>query len=408
MIMKKILTLIIGLLILTPCASFGQPKAQRLIKRAKTHALSEKAVKRSAKEALILQEKRAAGLIKRQEEQELKALSEQVGQRIRGRANSALKVRYNSLNEQQALRFDPDFTVNPKTIVYQALDNNPRDIMAALSEMQKLRSRSGDDANPAYFQLFSTLYYKKNLKVMTPHMKKFFEQVANRNSNSLEKDVILRMKKLFAQKHLLSTKGLGHVKQNHLRLRYLKNVDQVNDLNFSPDELIFAFEQPFSEIATDFSIGHIGAYSRVIVDHYSIPLRSYDYDLDTVTELYKQLLTADRTGKGITVVFDQKSRNLAIHSPNKQVWLRITPHEYASPRRLHIHLNEVRQLTFSTSKGRQFNDRVLFNVSIPIFWRATISPKTGEQYDLYEKMILSPVYKLGKDKNVTVIKGKLF
>lgn len=411
--MKKILTLIIGLLVLTPCASFAQPKAKRLIQRAKTHAASERATQRAAKEAVGLQQKRAASLIKRQQALELNELSERFGLRVQERvvrtnSKESRELRKEQLRKQRAAEFLANRDFNLKDAVTQIIDNHPNDIIAALYDMRKLRRKRGDDANPEYFQFFATAYYKKNLKTLTPHMYEFFGQVAKRNSKSLEKDVMLRLKELFSKKHLLATKGLHNAKEIHLRLRYLKNVEQVNDLNFSPDELIFAFEQKITSLPQDFSIGHIHPYSKIIIGKSRVSLQHYDYDLARITEMYKQLLTKDGTGEGMTVVFDQKTRNLAIYSPDKKVWLRITPHEYASPNRLHIHLNEVRYLQVSAPDGRKFNDRVLFNVSIPIFPQAAFSTRNGRKYDLYEKMILVPVYNLDKEKGIIVRKGNIF
>ena len=411
--MKQIFALIVTVLILNPCLAFCQPKAKRAIQRMSKHTTSARAQERAAKEIVNLQKRRAESLAKRQEALELNQLSEQFGLRVQERIvkknSKESRLHRKELRrkwEQSLLEQGTDFKL--KEALTNIVQRHQDDVIAALYDMRKMRRKRGDDANPEYFQLFATIYYKQHLKTLTPHMYEFFGRIAKTHANSLEKEVILRMKDLFAQKSALLTKGLHNAKVDHLRLRYLKNVGKLNDLNFNPDDLIFAYEQKISALDPNFSIRHINANTKIYIGKERIPLIQYDYDLARITELYKQLLNKDGSAQDLTVVFDQKTRNLAIYNKDKQVWLRITPHEYASVNRLHIHLNEVRRLGFTLSDGTRFHDRVLFNVSIPILPKAAKESWGGKTYDLYEKMILTPVYNLDKDPAATVHRGNIF
>lgn len=411
--MKQIFALIVTVLILNPCLAFCQPKAKRAIQRMSKHTTSARAQERAAKEIVNLQKRRAESLAKRQEALELNQLSEQFGLRVQERIikknSKENRLRRKELRrqlQQEQLLQNKDFKL--KEALTNIIERQPDDIIAALYDMRKMRRKRGDDANPDYFQLFATIYYKKHLKTLTPHMYEFFGRIAKTHANSLEKEVILRMKDLFAQKSALLTKGLHNAKVDHLRLRYLKNVGKLNDLNFNPDDLIFAYEQKISALDPNFSIRHINANTKIYIGKERIPLIQYDYDLARITELYKQLLNKDGSAQDLTVVFDQKTRNLAIYNKDKQVWLRITPHEYASVNRLHIHLNEVRHIKCQAPDGTQFDGRVMFNVSIPIFSQAARESFGGKYYNLYQKMVQIPVYNLTRERKTNVIHGNIF
>ena len=83
--MKQIFALIVTVLILNPCLAFCQPKAKRAIQRMSKHTTSARAQERAAKEAVLLKQRRAESLAKRQEALELNQLSEQFGLRVQER-----------------------------------------------------------------------------------------------------------------------------------------------------------------------------------------------------------------------------------------------------------------------------------------------------------------------------------
>ena len=183
---------------------------------------------------------------------------------------------------------------------------------------------------------------------------------------------MLRMQELFSQKQGLLNSGL-RLKAERLRLRYLKNVSRANDLNFNPEDLIFAYEQKVSALPPDFAIRHITANTQIYIGREKIPLSFYSYDISYITELYKQLLNKDGSADDITVILDKTSRQIALYNKDKQVWIRVTPHEYASVNKLHTR---------------------------PYFG--------GKNYDLYEKMVLAPAYILTREKNTNVVYGNIF
>lgn len=412
MAMRILITLLACLFILNPCPLLAQPKAQRLMQRMKGNTLSERAIARAAKEKITLQQKRAESLRKRQEALELNQLSEQFGLRVKERIvkknskeNRQLRKELRRKQQEKTLFANPNF--NLKDALTNIIERHPDDVVAALYDMRRMRQKRGEDANPEYFRLFAIVYYKQHLNTLTQHMYDFFDRVAQTGFKSLEKDVVLRMQELFTQKQKLLNSGM-RIKANCLRLRYLKNVSQTNDLNFSPEDLILAYEQKISALPPSFSIRHITGNTRINIGRKKIPLAWYDHDISHITELYKQLLNKDGSADDITVVLDRQSGQIALYNKDKQVWIRVTSHEYASAGNLHIHLNEVRQLDLELPNGEHFKDRVLFNVIIPILPRATRPYFGGKYYNLYEKMVLAPAYNLMREKKTNVIYGNIF
>ncbi len=369
--MKKKITLLAGLLFLFPAWADAQPKAARWFqKTAKTKPLSERAAARAAKEKHL---------------------------------KKARPKPRPSVQGEQAERFQL------KEALANLIERNPDDIIAALHQMRKMRLKRGAEGNPEYFQQFATIYYKKHLKTLTPHMYEFFGQVGKRHSNSLEKDVILRMRYLFARRDaILSAWRNSPGGVDRLRLRYLKHVDKLDDRNFNPEALIFSYEHKLTSFTEPVAIRHINMGSKFYIGRNKVPVAGFDYDISYITELYKYLLNKDGSADGITAVFDPASRQIALYSPDRTVWIRVTPHEYASVNRLHVHLNQTRTIQYKDAGGNNRTEMMLINMSIPIMPSAAINPKNKRPYNLYEKLILAPIRLLEKDPGAKVIKGPIF
>lgn len=368
----------------------------------------------SSKTAGSIRQKSAQRLID-PEEKSLNQLSAELGIRIKERVQSGRqKARTRTLKEEMARKQEETARQTAAerfhlhTVITNIVQRHPDNIMDGLYEMRKLRKKRGDTANPAYFKTFASVYYKQHLNVLTPHIDALFSRVANLGYNSLETDVILRMEELFSkQKELLSI-GLSNGSKKNLRLRYLKDIGTLNDLNFDPDSFIFAYEQSLYALSAQGGIRHISPLTQIYIGRDKIPLAHYNYDLAYVTELYKQLLTENGKADGISVVFDPEKRIMMMYAPHKQVWIRLTPHEFASTSNIHLHLNEVRTISFLTKQGKRITESVLFNIYIPIKEESARMIWHGKYYNLYEKMVLEPINSLKKENNVTITEGHLF
>ena len=342
---------------------------------------------------------------RRREEAALNRLSQEVGERVSQRVSQQRKARQiahaKKTNNPDKVKF------RMKDALTDIIARNPKDIMAAWAQMNALRIKRGAANNPDFFQQFATLYYKENLHTLTPHMYQFFGQVGRARSPRLEKEVLGRIKELLALKKELMAQVFPGGQESRLRLRYLKNLESVNGEAFDPKALIFSYEQKLTDSYNAVSIRHIKPNSVLRIGRNKYPVADFNGSLDDILELYKFLLDKKSAPEGITALFDPKTKQLALYSKDKKVWLRVTPHEYSSLNRLHLHVNEIKNITLVVN-GHHTPQSVMFNVFVPISPMFGNSMRHGKEADFYQKMILAPVEALKNTPGVNVITGSIF
>lgn len=343
---------------------------------------------------------------RRREEAELNRLSEDLGVRVTQRV---VKQRTAKQVAHAKKVNAPDKNVNfsLKEALINIVMRNPNDVMSAWAQMNAMRIKRGAANNPDYFQQFATIYYKDNLRTLTPHMYQFFGQVAKARSPRLEKEVLARMKELFAQQRDLMAQVFPNGQEGRLRLRYLKNLESVNGEAFDPKALIFSYEQKLTDSYNMVSIRHIKPNSVLRIGRNKYPVADFNGSLDDILELYKFLLDKKSSPEGITAIFDPKTKQMALYSKDKSVWLRVTPHEYSSVNRLHVHVNEIKNISLTTH-GQTATQQVMFNFFVPISPMSASGMRHGKAEDFYQKMVLAPVEELKKMPEVNVIIGSIF
>lgn len=342
----------------------------------------------------------------RREEAALTRLSDDVGERI---TQQAVKQRTTKQAAHAKKVNAPDKNVpfHLKEALTDIVMRNPKDVMAAWAQMNSLRIKRGAVKNPDYFQQFATIYYKDNLRTLTPHMYQFFGQVAKARSPRLEKEVLGRMKELFALEGDLMAQVFPGGQDTRLRLRYLKNLESVNGEAFDPKALIFSYEQKLTDSYNMVSIRHIKPNSVLRIGRNKYPVANFNGNLDDILELYKFLLDKKSSPEGLTVIFDPKTKQMALYSKDKNVWLRVTPHEYSALNRLHIHINEIKTVNLVTN-GHPSPQQVMFNFFVPISPESGSGLRHWKAEDFYQKMVLAPVEELKKTPGVNVIIGSIF
>lgn len=342
----------------------------------------------------------------RREEAALTRLSDDVGERI---TQQAVKQRTAKQVAHAKKVNAPDKNVpfHLKEALTDIVMRNPKDVMAAWAQMNSLRIKRGAVKNPDYFQQFATIYYKDNLRTLTPHMYQFFGQVAKARSPRLEKEVLGRMKELFALEGDLMAQVFPGGQDTRLRLRYLKNLESVNGEAFDPKALIFSYEQKLTDSYNMVSIRHIKPNSVLRIGRNKYPVANFNGNLDDILELYKFLLDKKSSPEGLTVIFDPKTKQMALYSKDKSVWLRVTPHEYSALNRLHIHINEIKTVNLVTN-GHPSPQQVMFNFFVPISPESGSGLRHWKAEDFYQKMVLAPVEELKKTPGVNVIIGSIF
>ena len=342
----------------------------------------------------------------RREEAALTRLSDDVGERI---TQQAVKQRTakQAAHAKKVNAPDKNVPFHLKEALTDIVMRNPKDVMAAWAQMNSLRIKRGAVKNPDYFQQFATIYYKDNLRTLTPHMYQFFGQVAKARSPRLEKEVLGRMKELFALEGDLMAQVFPGGQDTRLRLRYLKNLESVNGEAFDPKALIFSYEQKLTDSYNMVSIRHIKPNSVLRIGRNKYPVANFNGNLDDILELYKFLLDKKSSPEGLTVIFDPKTKQMALYSKDKSVWLRVTPHEYSALNRLHIHINEIKTVNLVTN-GHPSPQQVMFNFFVPISPEAGSGLRHWKAEDFYQKMVLAPVEELKKTPGVNVIIGSIF
>ena len=342
----------------------------------------------------------------RREEAALNRLSDDVGERI---TQQAVKQRTakQAAHAKKVNAPDKNVPFHLKEALTDIVMRNPKDVMAAWAQMNSLRIKRGAVKNPDYFQQFATIYYKDNLRTLTPHMYQFFGQVAKARSPRLEKEVLGRMKELFALESDLMAQVFPGGQDTRLRLRYLKNLESVNGEAFDPKALIFSYEQKLTDSYNMVSIRHIKPNSVLRIGRNKYPVANFNGNLDDILELYKFLLDKKSSPEGLTVIFDPKTKQMALYSKDKSVWLRVTPHEYSALNRLHIHINEIKTVNLVTN-GHPSPQQVMFNFFVPISPESGSGLRHWKAEDFYQKMVLAPVEELKKTPGVNVIIGSIF
>lgn len=378
---------------------------QTAVTRKAVHNQQASAKKAKGKKARV---KNAAleRINQRREEAALTRLSDDVGERI---TQQAVKQRTakQAAHAKKVNAPDKNVPFHLKEALTDIVMRNPKDVMAAWAQMNSLRIKRGAVKNPDYFQQFATIYYKDNLRTLTPHMYQFFGQVAKARSPRLEKEVLGRMKELFALEGDLMAQVFPGGQDTRLRLRYLKNLESVNGEAFDPKALIFSYEQKLSDSYNMVSIRHIKPNSVLRIGRNKYPVANFNGNLDDILELYKFLLDKKSSPEGLTAIFDPKTKQMALYSKDKSVWLRVTPHEYSALNRLHIHINEIKTVNLVTN-GHPSPQQVMFNFFVPISPESGSGLRHGKAEDFYQKMVLAPVEELKKTPGVNVIIGSIF
>lgn len=388
----------------TQATQTAQP-GQAATTRKAVHNQQASAKKAKGKKARV---KNAAleRINQRREEAALTRLSDDVGERI---TQQAVKQRTakQAAHAKKVNAPDKNVPFHLKEALTDIVMRNPKDVMAAWAQMNSLRIKRGAVKNPDYFQQFATIYYKDNLRTLTPHMYQFFGQVAKARSPRLEKEVLGRMKELFALEGDLMAQVFPGGQDTRLRLRYLKNLESVNGEAFDPKALIFSYEQKLTDSYNMVSIRHIKPNSVLRIGRNKYPVANFNGNLDDILELYKFLLDKKSSPEGLTVIFDPKTKQMALYSKDKSVWLRVTPHEYSALNRLHIHINEIKTVNLVTN-GHPSPQQVMFNFFVPISPESGSGLRHWKAEDFYQKMVLAPVEELKKTPGVNVIIGSIF
>ena len=265
--------------------------------------------------------------------------------------------------------------------------------------------------NNALFSEFITKYYSRNFGDLSPHLKTFFDRVSMLQDRELELQVTKRVSYLAQNKLLLALAALPDrpdLPERAFRLRYLSDISQLTAGNFRPEQLVLSMEWSMSpNLQKDLPLRHVNAAATVNIGKQTYPVYNYNGPLDYIALLYRYLINGNHKNRPLTVIFDETSRAMAIYNENRTFWLRLSSHEYSSPERLHMHLNEQRTVNFINIYGVERTETINCNLFIPLATPEDL-PKHGVQEFLYQKLILNPIKSWKGNDHVTVENRPIF
>lgn len=259
-----------------------------------------------------------------------------------------------------------------------------------------------------FFEAFATAYYKRHFMVLTPHLRELFAKTEQQRSRDLEMRLIKRMRFLAENRDNFRAVFAPNIPKAGMRMRYVKDLSQLTPSGFNARDLAFSFERKMNPGQPNAAIRHVNAYSTFPVGKNTAPVYQFDGPLQHLPNLYRYLVNGKNRRADITMIFDPKARTLAVYNKDKSLWLRITPHEYSFPERLHIHLNEMRTASVTSNLGRTTQETVHFNLSIPLAAPAQLPDGVKPADYLYEQFVLNPVRHFQGDAHVTIVERSIF
>ena len=332
--------------------------------------------------------------------------SEQQLQRVDISSKIAPQLTHEELRAKKHLPRPPEQLI--RELLPEKFSEQNKDLLQSLEKLWALQDRYG---NHNLFAMFLQKYYSQNFGIISPHSQMFFNKIAALNDRELEKRVLKRFHYLAHNKDLLTLAALPQtttqLSSKAFRIRYLSDIDKITAKNFQEDLLVISIERPMSlNLQRDFSLRHISGHATLKIGQQLYPIYQFNGPLDNITMLYRFLLNGTKR-QPLTVVFDKDAKSMAIYNADRSMWLRITSHEYSFPERLHIHLNELRTITFTNCYGVEKTERVNFNLSIPLAVPENL-PGHHVQEFLYQKLIENPVKFFKGDHNVTIERHPIF
>lgn len=278
----------------------------------------------------------------------------------------------------------------------------------ALQQVWELQGKNG---NLNMFSVLAMRYYLNNFGLVTPHLHKLFKKIASFNNRKVESRFIARMRFLAEnQQPILREITSQHIPQVNIRMRYTADVDKITTQNFNAQKLVLSIEKHMSPVPEkDLSIRHVNGQSKFQTSSEEYNVYKYAGPTDLIPTLYRYLINGRAKRAPVTVVFDEQAKSLAMYNEDKTLWLRVTPHEYENPKKLHVHLNEQRTVTFTDAEGKERTVTVNANLSIPLTPPENMPshPEMAQRF-LYEKLVLNPVKNMRGDKHAAIEERSIF
>lgn len=301
-------------------------------------------------------------------------------------------------------------SVSPQGVISSLLNQkahnnteNPLPLLNKVWEQQSLFPRT------PLFPLFIRQYYAKEFGDISPHMDIFFKQLSTIQDKDIELKITKRIYYLARNKQLIGAAVFPYSRkspfeQKNFRVRYLNNMDKITADNFDEKSLVLSIERRMTPNPYhDLPIRHINGRSTIKLDQQTYPLFFYNGPFDDLGSLYYFLLNGSKTSQKVSFVLDEDSKAMIMLNQDRTLWLRISSHEFMNPQNLHVHLNQLRSVSFINKNGVESEERINLNLSIPLAAPPDV-PLSKPRDFLYKQMVSAPIRRFEQNPNVTIEK----
>ena len=394
-------------LVVQPAAAQAPKKTLQSLRALKTSRLAPKGISAARRAAgRAVPNPKAVSLPFQKDPVQTQGVSRSVKNQAAPLSSADAQKLQTILQERQATaRFKQNWMPeSPWKKAEEILDQNKHPL-AALHALWRLEDQY---RNKHFFSWLATAYYKRNFATHTPHLREFFKQVEKQHSRTLEEKVMKRMYFIVRNKEWFRSHFAPTISHSGLRMRYTKDIAKLTPDSFYPGNLVISFESKLSPGQSKAAIRHINRRSVFTVgEKNTYPVYQYNGPIEFIPNLYLYLINGSHPKDEMTILFDEQARSLAIYNRDRSLWLRITPHEYASPNNLHLHLNETRTVIYHTTQGTEEKETVNFNLFIPLARPAALPQSQQDRY-LYDIMISRPIRYFQGNSHVKIIKKDIF
>lgn len=258
--------------------------------------------------------------------------------------------------------------------------------------------------NENFFQYLANSYYYTHFSLFTPHVRRLHAKLASLRNLEIEKQYLERFERLAAWKEQVAQVFNKNTDSAQIRIRYLQDVDMITTENFNPDDLVLSVEQKMSPSLKRGLFRHLRGDATVRIKHQSYSIYNYRGPMEYLSNLYAFLVNENYLPSKLSLVIDHPTQSLFLYNFDGSAWLRVTPHEYASAKHLHVHVNKILSFPFMED-DKVIEDRILLNLSIPIATPKRLPEGDPEQVLRY-LFLEQPAEQLKQLPYVTVLDKK--
>lgn len=264
----------------------------------------------------------------------------------------------------------------------------------------RLLQQSVDNTDNFFLPLVRSYYYR-HFSMGTPHVRALLNRVAQQNDPAFEARFLERLQFLTSVKDQVATSFSKKFDSTQIRIRYIHDLDFLTADNFKPEDLLISVEQKMSPALRRNFFNHITGETKFKINHTPYRVFNFKGPLGKIDELYQFLVNGYTRNTQMHLTIDHPRRALFLYNADKSIWLRVTPHEFSSVKKLHLHVHTA--LPFVFKVGDHFTeDRVLLNLSVPVATPKQL-PEGDKNEVLYNLFVKGPAERLRARPDVTVI-----